>query len=465
MTNFFVYDTEGTGVQPRYDRPFQFARCIYDQHGTLLRTTNLRGRLPLYVLPDPEALLVTGQSIKNIQSAPLSHYEFVERVHADIVANSPATVMSYNGIRYDEEILRHTFYANLRAPYVTQLAGNERLDVLVVAKAVAGIARDALDIPKGDDDKPSFKLKGLAAANGFTDHNAHDALGDVEATMHLAQFMKSHAGRIWEACSRNQSKDHVLGLMKAGKPLVLVGWSHEVGHPHYQLIQPVTTDERNANEWLCVDLESDVDTMLELSPTDLAQKFKPNLGLSTALRIKVNALPMVFSIETAAYIGVEVPYEFRAAERVLADPSFSSRLRAAATIYKQNPEQPKDIWNQLYGGCFFPSSADKGVLEKFHQAHPSVKWDLISDMTDHRARHMARWLVGSEWPEILASVDRLSIEEEFRSHLMNQKGGWTSIPSALARIEELRPKTSLFQIHILDQYQAYLKSLRDDLIM
>ncbi len=104
MQNIFVYDTEGTGVQTRYDRPFQFAACTYDQNGSLLRSTNFRGRLPRYVLPDPEALLVTGQSIESIQASPLSHYQFIERIHSEIVANAPAVIMSYNGIRYDEEI-------------------------------------------------------------------------------------------------------------------------------------------------------------------------------------------------------------------------------------------------------------------------------------------------------------------------------------------------------------------------
>jgi hypothetical protein len=199
--------------------------------------------------------------------------------------------------------------------------------------------------------------------------------------------------------------------------------------------------------------------MLELDPTDLAHKFKPDLGLSTALRIKVNALPMIFSIETAAYIGVDVPYEFRAAERVLADPSFPSRLRAAATIYKQNPEQPEDIWNQLYSGGFFPSFADKGVLEKFHLATPPVKWDLISQMTDPRAKDIARWLVGSEWPEVLSSADRYAIESEFRDHLTKPDVPWTTIPSALAKIKELLSAASGDEIEILTQYKQHLLRL------
>lgn len=459
MKNTYVYDTEGTGLQTRYDRPYQFAANLYGSNDNLIQTTNLRGRLPRYVLPDPEALLITGQSIKNIQSAPLSHYEFVERVHADIVANSPATVMSYNGIRYDEEILRHTFYTNLRAPYVTQLAGNERMDILKVAKAVVGFNKDTLTVPLGNDGKRSFRLQGLAAANGFTDHNAHDALGDVEATMHLAQFMKRHAGRAWEACCRNQSKEYVLDLMRAGKPLVYVGWSYEVGLPNYQLIQPVTSDETNANEWLCVNLSADVDDLLEMKMTDLVQAFKPSLGTSSIVRVKANAAPMVFSVETAAYVGIELPDETRTAVWLLANVSFAERLKAAATARKNGFEQPNDVWNQLYTGGFFPVSADKSIIQQFHQATPSMKWNLIAQMTDPRAKNIARWLVGSEWPEVLSSADRYEIESEFRDHLTKPDAPWTTIPSALAKIKELLSTASGDEIEILSQYKQYLLRL------
>jgi exodeoxyribonuclease I len=322
MTNIFVYDTEGTGVLTRYDRPFQFASCIYDEHTNLLRTSNLRGRLPSYVLPDPEALLVTGQTMKGIQASTLSHYEFIGRVHEEIVINSPSIIMSYNGIRYDEEVLRHSFYANLRAPYVTQFDGNERMDVFIAAKTIAGIDPKAFEIPIGRDDKPTFKLEGLAEANGFSNHKAHDAVGDVKATMHIARTMQRSAGRAWDACSRNRSKVDVLKLLRTKEPLVHIGWSHEAGKSFYQLIQPVTTDETNLNEWLCVDLEADVDALLARTIKDLSQDLVPKLGLSAALKVKANAMPMVFSLDTAVSLDIEVPDMSRTAASLMADKSF-----------------------------------------------------------------------------------------------------------------------------------------------
>jgi exodeoxyribonuclease-1 len=463
MKNTYVYDTEGSGLQTRYDRPFQFAACTYDRNGNLIKTTNLRGRLPRYVLPDPAALLVTGQSINQIQSSPLSHYEFIEQVHADIMANAPAVVTSFNGIRYDEEILRHSFYANLRAPYVTQLDGNERMDVLVAAKAIAGISPRALNVPEGKDGKPSFKLEDLASVNGFSDHASHDALGDVEATTFLAQIMQKRAGTAWTECSKNRSKEHVINLLRSRDPLVHIGWSHEEGTYFHQVILPITPDQTNINEWLCVDLEADVDGILSLDEKDLVSAFIPRLGPSSVVRVKANALPMVFSIETAASLGIVLPVGSREANWIKADLSFPSRLRAAATMRKDDFEQTDDVWNQLYSGGFFPTQIDKPVFQRFHQASPIEKWELIQDMKDPRARYLARWLVGSEWPDVLSTVDRLGIEEEFREHLMNGQGSWTTIPSALTKIEELLKGATLFQIELLQQYKQYLINLLDTL--
>lgn len=80
-------------------------------------------------------------------------------------------------------------------------------------------------------------------------------------------------------------------------------------------------------------------------------------------------------------------------------------------------------------------------------------------MTDPRAKNIARWLVGSEWPEVLSSADRYEIESEFRDHLTKPDAPWTTIPSALAKIKELLSTASGDEIEILSQYKQYLLRL------
>jgi exodeoxyribonuclease-1 len=216
IMNIFAYDTETTGLQRQYDRPLQFAACLYDDDLTLLKEINLRGRLPRYVLPSPDALLTTRTTVAQIQSAPLSHYEFMRAISYEIAINSPAVMMTFNGIRYDDEILRHSFYANLLEPYLLQgNKENTRLDVLKAVRAVAACTPDAVNIPRSADGKPVFKLEGLARANGFVGHDAHDALGDVHATMHIAKVIMENAPSVW-SYSQQTSQQTICSGASAG---------------------------------------------------------------------------------------------------------------------------------------------------------------------------------------------------------------------------------------------------------
>lgn len=58
-----------------------------------------------------------------------------------------------------------------------------------VVFAVRDRDSNKLEWPVDDLGRHSFKLDSLAPANEFTNHDAHDALGDVEATIHIAALM------------------------------------------------------------------------------------------------------------------------------------------------------------------------------------------------------------------------------------------------------------------------------------
>ena len=189
--------------------------------------------------------------------------------------------------------------------------------------------------------------------------------------------------------------------------------------------------------------------------------FEPRYGVRKAVRIKANAMPMIFDRGTAMLLGLSVPNETKPAERVAADNGFAGRLKKAATLYKERFARPDDVWNQLYTGGFFPAREDKHVLQTFHHASPEVKYELIQDLTDPRARELACWLMGSEWPEVLTPGDRTAIEDLFREHLMKEGALWATIPSALAQIAELLDDASPAQEAILEEYRAYLVNLRD----
>ncbi|WP_114965254.1 hypothetical protein [Alkalilacustris brevis] len=460
-TRIYVYDTECTGLVAAYDRPIQYAACVYDEDANLVEEFNLRGRLPRYVIPSPKALLVNRQSIGAIQQRALSHYDLIRQIHDHISINSPAIVCSYNGIRYDEEILRHSFYGTLQEPYVTQWNGNERMDILTAAKAVAACAPGAIHVPVSEAGKRSFKLERLAAANGFAEHDAHDALGDVHATIHLAKVLFNNAPEVWKDCAAMRSKAKVLSLMHARKPLISIGWDHTQDGPRVMTLLPICADKANPNEWLCINLHSDIERLLAADIGSLREGFRILDGVSAIVRVKINAMPILLRISDPVAVGLKVACDPRGIVKLWSDPAFPERLRAAAGLRKSEFGEPTHPAEQLYSGGFFPASADKPVLRLFHKASPPEKCELVADLTDPRARHMAQWLIGSEWPEVLSKGDRLTIGEMFREHLMQEKAKWTTIPSALEEIRLLAADASVDQQVILDEYEEYLLNLRN----
>lgn len=67
-----------------------------------------------------------------------------------------------------------------------------------------------------------FKLGLLAPLNGFVAHNAHDALGDVEATIHLARMIAQRAPELWAEILSNRDKAAVQARLASFQPMALV---------------------------------------------------------------------------------------------------------------------------------------------------------------------------------------------------------------------------------------------------
>ena len=74
------------------------------------------------------------------------------------------------------------------------------------------------------DDAPKSALK-IPLAQGaviHVAHNAHDALGDVEATIHIARQIAQRAPALWAELLANRDKAGVQARLKAFQPMALI---------------------------------------------------------------------------------------------------------------------------------------------------------------------------------------------------------------------------------------------------
>lgn len=220
--SFVFYDTETTGTHTSFDQILQFAAIRTDVDLNEIDRFEIRCRLMPHIVPSPGALCVTRISIDQIVDQALpSHYEMICEIHAKLTAWSPSIFTGWNTISFDEHLLRQALYQSLHSPYLTNTAGNCRMDILKIAQAASILAPDAIVIPMGDKGKPTFKLDRLAPANGFNHANAHDALADVEATIHVCRIIRDKAPALWEDALRLSNKSTTAAFLDTEPCFVL----------------------------------------------------------------------------------------------------------------------------------------------------------------------------------------------------------------------------------------------------
>ena len=147
---------------------------------------------------------------------------------------SPAVFIGYNSLNFDETLLRQAFYQNLKPIYLTNTSRNTRADALRLVQAARVYAPSSIIVPTAASGRPTLKLDALAPANGFNHVNAHDALGDVEATIFIARLIRERAPDIWDALMPLAAKPAVVERVLSSEILSLT--EYFMGKPHSWLV-------------------------------------------------------------------------------------------------------------------------------------------------------------------------------------------------------------------------------------
>jgi exodeoxyribonuclease-1 len=254
--SFVFYDTETTGTQTAFDQILQFAAIRTDGNFNELDRFEIRCRLLPHIVPSPSAMWVTGVSVAQLTDPNLpSHYEMVRAIRERLEEWSPAVFMGYNSLTFDEQLLRQALFQTLHSPYLTNTNGNCRADVLRIMQATSVFAPNAMAFPIGDKGQTVFRLDSLAPINGFDHADAHDALADVEATIHLCKLLSERNGNLWSACARLSRKAFVLDFIRKNTTFCLTEFYFS--RPYSWLVTPIGRTAGNGNEILAFDLAND----------------------------------------------------------------------------------------------------------------------------------------------------------------------------------------------------------------
>jgi len=391
---FVFYDFETTGTSPPFDQPIQFAAILTDDHFNEVERVDIRCRLSPHILPAPWALAVTGVTPEQLVDPNLpSWFDFSYEISDLMKRWAPATWTGYNTIAFDEEFLRQTFFQNLHPNiFQTQFNHNDRLDLMKVIYAVWDLAPDILEWPRDDNDRVSFKLDRLAPANGFIAHNAHDALGDVEATIYISTLIRDRAPAVWAQCRRNRDKNEVSDILKSGQPVLLIDRFGATPPRSYVGIY-AGTNPQNRNALGFLDLEAS--NVAELVDADDEALTKAVSGSPKIIRtVSINKVPNIFPIL------IPKPEDVAAAKLVSSRLDFQKRVGQALADRFADREEPDQVEQQIYGG--FYNAADKHTLEEFAGANWNRRAELVIKLEDARLRQLGQRLIYWNAPELVS---------------------------------------------------------------
>ncbi len=434
---YVILDLETSGLKPQWNLPLQAALIHCDDNLQPLCELSLRCRLPAHIVPAPGALLTTGIGPAQLEQAPMSSTEMLSTIAKALVAWAPSTVIGYNSIRFDEEMLRHAFFTHLLPPYLTQLNGHRRADVLTMARAVAMLEPSAITVPIAATGKQSFKLGDICRSNGIplAEDEAHDALADTRATLALFRHLRQVAPTTI-AMMLSLADKAVPNRMLAGGEVLLLGGASKLAP-----VVGVTANPTVATSWATVDLTIDPEGYINGSPDEIA-RLLTGPGPRPIRLVRTNAQPILLTYEQGCQAlpqdrRDQALYNERAG-RVRAHTGFRANLATAMANRFADREASPYPEASLYSGGFL--SNDEALTSACWHASPWEDRPAIAvQFQDERLKAFANRLMLLEAPEALSPVAWQKGQAWLRDRLTTEaEVPWLTLQGALRQVGDQR---------------------------
>jgi exodeoxyribonuclease-1 len=445
---FLWHDYETFGVQPRRDRPAQFAAIRTDAE-----LNEIGDPLMLYCqpapdyLPDPQACLITGITPQHCLEHGVPEYKFAETIEQAF--SKPGTIgVGYNTIRFDDEVTRFMFWRNLIDPYAREWQNNcGRWDILDMVRTAYALRPEGITWPKHEDGRPSFKLESLAAANALLHESAHDALSDVRATIALARLIRERQPKLFDFCVALHKKDrvseeigwpqqqpflHVTGMVPAERGCIALVW-------------PLAVHPTNRNELIVWDLAHDPAILDGLDAEAIRQRmFSKADALPDGVArlpiktIHLNKSPIVIrnlkilSPAMAQRWGIDLGQALAYAEEARARPVADAIWQQ---VFHRPAEAPCDIDEDLYGG--FVGNGDRRILTRLRTLPPEKLAKADAAFDDMRLEELVFRYRARNFPGTLDEADRERWDQQRAARLFDGDGKARTVDALFDEIDRL----------------------------
>lgn len=475
--SFFFYDIETSGFDPRQARIMQFAGQRTDmQLQPIGEPVNHLIKLTPDVLPDPDAVLVTGITPQQTLSDGLTEAEFLKIFCGEIV--QPDTIFTgYNSVRFDDEFMRFLLWRNFYDPYEWHWQDScSRWDLLDVVRMTRALRPDGIQWPFAPDGKPTNRLEYITKLNKLSHDHAHDALSDVYATIAVARLLQQNAPKLFTYLLDMRGKREVKKLVMSGKPFVYTSGKYPGEYEKTTAAIALCEHPENTGA-LVYNLRVDPDEFTALSPEELAERWQWTRDESAPARLPVKTLkfnhcpavaPMGVLREADAFerLQIDVVVIRRNMQKLLAAKDFVPNLLRAREILdsKRAAIQTAFIADEdaadsaLYED--FIDKQDKAVMRRVRTAAPGELLAAGQHLRDRRLKQLLPLYKARNYPDYLTDEERTAWDA-FCYRRLQAGDGDSRLAKFAARLQALAadPKRTNQDRYLLEELQLYAESI------
>ncbi len=466
MSNFVFYDFETSSSNKFWGQIIQIGAILTNDNLDELDRFDVRCRLSPGIIPEAMALIVNKTSPTMLKKSNLSHYEMIRQFVETLKKWGKATYIGFNSIEFDEEFLRSTLFQTLEYPYITSTNGNNRGDILGLARAANLYYPKTLKNSVNEKGNDVYKLDQMAPLNGIDHGNAHSAIGDVIATLGIAKLIAKKAPNVWKASLMTLDKNQTLELLKKETLFCTNEYFYGKSRPYVQTY----VCQHPVYQWpLCFDLRHDPNIYLKMSMQELITAMKKQPKFIRTVRH--NKHPVIMNpkygekFEEYKIIGLHKLQE--RARLVRESKEFAEKISNIKSLETEEKEQSKsqeDLYEEESIYSKFTSAEDNKIMPEFHNVNWDKKLSIISRFKDDRLKYFGKKLLYMEKPELLTKEDYNLIHKDIAKKLLstnNEK--WNTIPRTYSEIDTLRAKfekeNHQDKLIILDEINAYVEEL------
>ena len=465
MPNYVFYDFETCSSNVSWGQIIEASAILVNDNFQELDRYEGRCRLSPGVIPEAMSLIVNKSTPKMLKETNLSHYQMMRQMTAKLSSWKNSVFFGFNSVEFDELFLRTSLFKNLEYPYLTITNGNERGDILGLARASHLYYPDCIKTSISQRNNPLFKLQELAPMNNIKHDKAHSATGDVLATIEIAKLLSKNAPNVWKASLMTTNKDRCLKIIKdetlfctnffqGGRavPFVLTYiCEHPWGYP------------------FMFDLKADPAYYFGLSPQVLKKEvfdIKPKVMRT----IKHKKHPIIMNTSYGSnfdnYKQLGLQKLMERAKLIRNNKDFANKIRMILEdeIREKNElDSQLDIYPEesIYKGKF-ANKEDNAIMSEFHKVDWKDKFSVLKKFKDERFQYFGKKILYEESPESLPKSDYNLIHKEIASRVLStNKENWNTIPRTYSEIDTLRHKfrEDKEKLKTLENINSYIEEM------